>query len=198
MSDARHLGSDGTQRLAPEILVIAIFGDMTSEVIAKAILALTDGDLGRKPEGPAQAGIAELLRAWSGHEIARTDGWQDRNRKTSRTGGDDETGAGPPPLPISSAHGLARCPALGVGVSSRDGCAGVHLPGLRSHRADGSGRGPVPRPSGTWRSPEHPAAPEERLRCMRSHRYHRAGGPLTPSDPPRPRPQRRRRPSPTQ
>jgi hypothetical protein len=60
MSDARHLGSDGTQRLAPEILVIAIFGDMTSEVIAKAILALTDGDLGRKPEGPAQAGIAEL------------------------------------------------------------------------------------------------------------------------------------------
>src|ERR1700680_5067586 len=59
MSDARHLGSDGGQGLAPEILVVAILGDVTPEVIAEAVIALLDCDLGRQPEGPAQAGIAE-------------------------------------------------------------------------------------------------------------------------------------------
>ncbi len=60
MRDARHLGGDGGQRLAAEMLVVAILDDVTSEVIAKAVLALTDGDLGRQPEGPSQAGVAEL------------------------------------------------------------------------------------------------------------------------------------------
>jgi hypothetical protein len=60
MSDARHLGSDGSQRLAPEILVVAILGNMTPEAIAEAVIALLDGDLGCQPKGSAQAGIAEL------------------------------------------------------------------------------------------------------------------------------------------
>src|SRR4051794_4590575 len=45
MNNTRHLGSDGDGCLAPQILVLAIFGNVPTEAIAQAVVALTDRDL---------------------------------------------------------------------------------------------------------------------------------------------------------
>jgi hypothetical protein len=71
MRDARHFGSDGAQGLAPQVPVVAILGDVTPEVIAEAVLTLTDGDLGGQPKGPAQTGIAELRQPGLTTELSR-------------------------------------------------------------------------------------------------------------------------------
>ena len=60
--DARHLGGNGCQRLALEIGIVAISGDVALELGSEAVVALTDGDLGGDPEGAAQPGIAELRK----------------------------------------------------------------------------------------------------------------------------------------
>lgn len=56
MGDARHLGGDGGDRLAAEVLVVGILGD----VAAEGVLALPDRHLGGEPEGSSQASVAEL------------------------------------------------------------------------------------------------------------------------------------------
>ncbi len=60
VSDARHLGGDGGKRLAPEILIVAILGDMALELVAEAVIPLADCDLSGHPKRSTQAGIAEL------------------------------------------------------------------------------------------------------------------------------------------
>jgi hypothetical protein len=70
VSDAGHFGGNRGQGLATEILVVAILGDMTPEVIAETVLALMDGHLGRQPEGPAQAGIAVLRQPGQPAELS--------------------------------------------------------------------------------------------------------------------------------
>ena len=63
MNNARHLGSDGDGCLAPQILVLAIFGNVATEAIAQTVIALTDRDLGGQPKGSAQACVAVLRQA---------------------------------------------------------------------------------------------------------------------------------------
>ena len=62
MDGARHLGGNGSQRLALEIGVIAIPGDVTLVFGSEAVVALPDGHLGGHPEGASQPGIAELRK----------------------------------------------------------------------------------------------------------------------------------------
>ena len=60
VNNARHLGGDGDNCLAPQILVLAIFRNMPAEAIAQTIVALTDRHLGGQPKGSAQACVAKL------------------------------------------------------------------------------------------------------------------------------------------
>ena len=60
MRGARHLGGNGSQRLALEIGVVAIPGDVALVLGSEAVIALADGDLGGNPEGASQSSIAEL------------------------------------------------------------------------------------------------------------------------------------------
>ena len=46
MNNTRHLGGDGDGCLAPQILVLAVFGNMPAEAIAQTIVSLADRDLG--------------------------------------------------------------------------------------------------------------------------------------------------------
>jgi hypothetical protein len=57
VSHARHLGGERRHRLATTIGIVRVPGDISSELVAEAIVALTRGDLGSHPEGPAQARI---------------------------------------------------------------------------------------------------------------------------------------------
>ena len=57
---ARHLGGDRGQRLAPQVGIVPIAGDVALELVAEAVLPLPDGDLSSQPQGPAQAGVAVL------------------------------------------------------------------------------------------------------------------------------------------
>ena len=65
VSHTRHLGGERRHRLAATVGIVRVPGDISSELIAEAVVALTRGDLGSHPEGPAQARIAVLgqLRA---------------------------------------------------------------------------------------------------------------------------------------
>src|SRR3954468_21430080 len=56
--DAGHLGGDRGQRLAPQVGVVPIACDVALELVAKAVLLLTDRHLAGEPQGPAQAGVA--------------------------------------------------------------------------------------------------------------------------------------------
>ena len=60
MGDARHLGGDCGERLAPEMLVLGILGDVSAIMFPECVVALPDRDLGRQPEGAPQSGVAEL------------------------------------------------------------------------------------------------------------------------------------------
>ena len=63
MSNPCDLGGDSDSCLAPQILVLAIFGNMPAETVAQTIVALTDCDLSGQPKGPAQASVAVLRQA---------------------------------------------------------------------------------------------------------------------------------------
>jgi hypothetical protein len=67
---ARHFCGDCGERLASQIGIVAIPGDVTLELGAKAVVALADGDLRRNPEGPAQPGIAEFGQPGLAAELA--------------------------------------------------------------------------------------------------------------------------------
>jgi hypothetical protein len=60
VNDTSHLGGNCSECLATEIRAVAIPGDVTFELVAEAVLALTDGNLTGNPEAPSQASIAEL------------------------------------------------------------------------------------------------------------------------------------------
>ena len=60
MRDARHLGGDGGDRLAAEMLVVGILGDVAAVARLEGVLALPDRRLGGEPEGSSQANVAEL------------------------------------------------------------------------------------------------------------------------------------------
>ncbi len=57
---ARHLGGNGCERLAPEIRIVPILGDIALEFVTEAVLPLADCDLSGDPKSSTQAGIAEL------------------------------------------------------------------------------------------------------------------------------------------
>jgi hypothetical protein len=63
MNNPRHLGGDGDGCLAPQILVLAVFGNMPAEAIAQTIVALANRDLGGQPKGSTQACVAVLRQA---------------------------------------------------------------------------------------------------------------------------------------
>jgi hypothetical protein len=63
VNDTSHLGGNCSECLATEIRAVAIPGDVTFELVAEAVLALTDGNLTGNPEAPSQASIAELGEA---------------------------------------------------------------------------------------------------------------------------------------
>src|SRR5215212_5035730 len=56
--DAGHLDGDRGQRLAPQVGIVPITGDVALELVAKAVLFLTDRHLAGEPQGPAQASVA--------------------------------------------------------------------------------------------------------------------------------------------
>ena len=58
--DARHLGDDGGDRLAAEMLVVGILGDVAAVARLEGVLALSDRYLGGEPERSSQASVAEL------------------------------------------------------------------------------------------------------------------------------------------
>lgn len=60
MRRARHLGGNGSERLAPEIRVVAIPRDVALVFGPEAVVALTNGNLGGDPEGAPQSRIAEF------------------------------------------------------------------------------------------------------------------------------------------
>lgn len=57
VSHARHFGGERRHRLAATVGIIRVPGDISSELVAEAVVALTRGDLCSHPEGTAQAGI---------------------------------------------------------------------------------------------------------------------------------------------
>lgn len=76
MSCARHLGGNGCQRLAPEIGIIAILGDVALELGSEAVVALADRHLGCHPECTPQPRIAELRQLRLPPELPRLMGGQ--------------------------------------------------------------------------------------------------------------------------
>jgi hypothetical protein len=58
--DASHLGGNSGERLASEIRIVPIFGDVALEFVPKSVLPLADRDLSGDPERSAQASITEL------------------------------------------------------------------------------------------------------------------------------------------
>src|SRR5262245_35590128 len=58
--DARHLGGDGSNRLAAEMLVAGLLGDVAAVARPEGVLALADRYLCCQPEGTSQASVAEL------------------------------------------------------------------------------------------------------------------------------------------
>jgi hypothetical protein len=46
---ARHLGGGRGERLAPQVRVVPVPGDVALELGAEAVLPLVDGDLGGRP-----------------------------------------------------------------------------------------------------------------------------------------------------
>jgi hypothetical protein len=60
VSHARHLGGERRHRLAATVGIVRVPGDISSELVAEAVVALARGDLGSHPEGAAQARVAVL------------------------------------------------------------------------------------------------------------------------------------------
>ena len=58
MNSTGHLGGDCGIRLAAQIGVVTVFGDIAFEFVPKAIRVLEGGDLPGHPEGAAQARVA--------------------------------------------------------------------------------------------------------------------------------------------
>jgi len=61
--DTRHLGGNGSERLAPEIGIVAILCDVALEFVTEAILLLPYRNLAGDPERAAQAGITVLRQS---------------------------------------------------------------------------------------------------------------------------------------
>ena len=59
---ARHLGGNCGERLALEIGIASISGDVALILFSKAVLLLTNGDLRGHPERAAQPGVSELRK----------------------------------------------------------------------------------------------------------------------------------------
>ena len=70
MNGARHLGGNGSQRLALEIGVVAIPGNVTLVFGPEAIVALADGDVGGHPEGASQSRVAKLRKHGATAELS--------------------------------------------------------------------------------------------------------------------------------
>ena len=71
MNGARHLGGNGSQRLALEIGVVAILGDVALVLGSEAVVALPDGHVGGHPEGASQPSVAELGKHGATAELPR-------------------------------------------------------------------------------------------------------------------------------
>jgi len=84
--DASHLGGNSGERLASEIRLASIFGDVALEFLPKSLLPLADRDPSGDPERSAQAGITELASA---RDVGRIAELRDPVRRTSGIGGDD-------------------------------------------------------------------------------------------------------------
>jgi hypothetical protein len=65
VDDARHLGGNGDECLAPEIGIVTILGDVALEFVTEAILLLPYRNLAGDPECAAEAGITNFdNRVW--------------------------------------------------------------------------------------------------------------------------------------
>ena len=58
VNDTRHLGGNGCERLAPEIRIVAILGDVALEFVSKSVLSLADRNLSSRACGAG--GIADF------------------------------------------------------------------------------------------------------------------------------------------
>src|SRR3954452_16437428 len=56
--DAGHFGGDRGQRLAPQVGIVPVAGNIALELVAEAVLFLADRHLAGEPQGPAQASVA--------------------------------------------------------------------------------------------------------------------------------------------
>ena len=59
---ARHLGGDRGQRLAPQVGIVPVAGDVALELVAEAVLPLPDGHLPSQPKRTPEPGVAVLRR----------------------------------------------------------------------------------------------------------------------------------------
>jgi len=71
MYRARHLGGNGSQRLALEIGVVAIPGNVALVFGSEAVVALPDGHVGGHPKGASQPSVAELGKHGATAELPR-------------------------------------------------------------------------------------------------------------------------------
>ena len=60
MGGSRHLGGNGCERLAPQIRIGPVAGNVALKFVSEAVIALPDCDLSGEPEGAPQTRIAEL------------------------------------------------------------------------------------------------------------------------------------------
>ena len=60
VNNAGHLGGDRSQRLAPQIGIVPVSGDIALELVTEAVLALSNRDLAGDPKRAPEPGIAPL------------------------------------------------------------------------------------------------------------------------------------------
>lgn len=70
VNDTGHLGGDRRERLAPEVGVAPVAGDIALELGPEAVLPLPDRPLACHPERPPQPGVAVLGQLGLAAELA--------------------------------------------------------------------------------------------------------------------------------
>jgi hypothetical protein len=84
VSHSRQLGGQQRHRLAPTIVIVRVPGDILSKLVAKAVVALTSGDLSSHPEGPAQSRVAVFKQLRAAAKRARLAGGEIQTAKLQK------------------------------------------------------------------------------------------------------------------
>ena len=62
MNDASHFGGNCGQRLSAQIRTVAVSGNVALELVAEAIVALSNGDLSGNPQAAPQTRVSKLRK----------------------------------------------------------------------------------------------------------------------------------------